>query len=152
MKIDNVDRQIIAALQMDGTLSQNALAEKVGASPASCWRRVRALEENGVLRQTVRLVDPAALGLSVHLFCHVRLKNHLPETTAQFEEMINLHAEIVECYAMSGDSDYLMRIMARDVAAYEDFLRGKILRSPAVAGASTAFALSQRKYTTALPL
>lgn len=152
MKLDNIDHQIIRALQKDGTLSQNALAERVGASPASCWRRVKSLEDAGVLRETVRLVDPDALGLSVHIFCHVRLKNHLPQTTTDLEKLVDLHPEIVECYAMSGDWDYLMRIICTDVAAYENFLRNKILTASSVANASSAFALSQRKYTTALPI
>ncbi|MBB6123441.1 Lrp/AsnC family transcriptional regulator [Sphingobium subterraneum] len=152
MNFDVVDMQIIRALQVDGTLSQNALAERVGASPASCWRRVKALEDAGALRQTVRLADPQLLGLPLNVFCHIRLKNHLPQTTEDLEAMVSLHPEIVECYAMSGDWDYLLRIVCSDVAAYENFLRKKILTASSVANASSAFALSQRKYTTALPI
>lgn len=152
IKLDNIDLKIIRALQTDGTLGQNALAESVGTSPASCWRRVKALEQAGVLGPTVRLVPPSTVGLTVNVLCHIRLKNHLPETTLQFEEFLGLHPEIVECYAMSGDWDYLMRIVAMDVASYENFLRNKILRNIAVASASSSFALSQRKYTTALPI
>jgi len=152
MKLENVDLQIIRALQEDGTLGQNALSERVGASPASCWRRVRAMEEAGVLAETVRLVNPEAVGLVVNVLCHVRLRNHLPETTAAFEGLLNLHPEIVECYAMSGDWDYLLRIITTDIASYEAFLRNKLLRNPSVSNASSAFALSRRKYTTALPV
>ena len=152
MKFDTVDLQIIRALQVDGTLSQNALAERVGASPASCWRRVKALEEAGALGRTVTLADPAILGLTLNVFCHIRLKNHLPQTTMDLENLVNLHPEIVECYAMSGDWDYLLRIICSDVAAYESFLRTRILTASSVANASSAFALSQRKYTTALPV
>jgi len=152
MKLENIDLQIIRALQEDGTLSQNGLAERVGASPASCWRRVRALEQAGVLRETVRLVNPEAIGLTVTVFCHLRLKNHLPETTAAFEALLDLHPEIVECYAMTGDWDYVLRIVATNIASYEAFLRNKLLRNPSVSHASSAFALSRRKYTTALPV
>jgi DNA-binding Lrp family transcriptional regulator len=152
MNLDTIDRQIIRALQKDGALSQNALAEQVGASPASCWRRVKALEDAGILGAIVRLMNPDALNLTVNVFCHIRLKNHLPETTAQFENWLEGHPEIVECYAMSGDWDYLLRIVAADISSYENFLRNKILPAPSVASASSAFALSQRKYTTALPL
>ncbi len=152
MKLEKIDLQIIRVLQEDGTLSQNGLAERVGASPASCWRRVRALEQAGVLRETVRLANPEAIGLTVTVFCHLRLKNHLPETTAAFEALLDLHSEIVECYAMSGDWDYVLRIVATDIASYEAFLRNKLLRNPSVSHASSAFALSRRKYTTALPV
>lgn len=152
MRLDNVDRNIIRLLQEDGTLSQVALAERVGASAASCWRRIKVLERAGIFGPVVRLVDTAALGLSVTVFCHVRLKNHLPASSDAFESLLGSRPEIIECYAMSGDWDYLMRVVASDVATYETFLRQHLLGNAVVAAASSSFALSQRKYTTALPV
>lgn len=149
---DRVDAAILRALQADGTLSQSRLAEMVGASAASCWRRVRALEERGILGPTVRLVDADALGLSVNALCYVRLKNHLPETSRAFESFLETAPSIVECYAVSGDWDYLMRVVAADIASYERVLRTEILANAAVATASSNFALSTRKRTTALPV
>ncbi len=152
MKLDTVDRNILRHLQEDGTLSQAALAERVGASAASCWRRIRALEQGGALGTTVRLANQAALGLSVTVFCHVRLKNHLPASSDSFESLLGSRPEIVDCYAMSGDWDYLLRVVAKDVEAYEGFLRQHLLANAVVAAASSSFALSRRKYTTALPV
>ena len=151
-KLDKVDQAILRALQRDGTLSQGQLAERVGASPASCWRRVRALEEAGVLGPVVRLVRPETLGLTVNVLCHIRLKNHLPETSATFEAFLSSATSIIECFAMSGDWDYLLRIVAPDIASYERFLRGEILANSAVATASSTFALSTLKQTTELPI
>lgn len=152
MKLDAIDRRLLAALQADGTLSQNALAERVGASAASCWRRIKALEEAGILGRTVRLVDPQSLGLDVVVLCQVRLKNHLPATTLHFEALLEARREIMECYAVSGDWDYLLRVVTPDIAGYERFLRGVLLADPSVGHAASIFALSTRKYTTELPL
>jgi Lrp/AsnC family transcriptional regulator len=152
MQIDAIDRRILAELQADGTLSQVSLAEKVGASAASCWRRIKALEAGGALGPVVRLIQPDAVGLTVNVLCHIRLKNHLPETTRAFEALLDFRPEIVECYAVSGDWDYFLRIVTKDIAAYETFLRTYLLASPAVGGTASNFALSVRKYTTALPI
>ena len=150
--MDEIDRKIIRELQRDGSLSHAALAELVGASQAACWRRVKALEAAGVLGQIVRLVSPAALELNVNVLCQVRLKNHLPESTRQFEDFLRTHPEIMECYSMSGEWDYLLRVVTRDVEAYERFLMKALLVNPAVATAASHFALRSVKYTTALPV
>lgn len=150
--MDEIDRKIVRALQRDGGLSHVALAERVGASQASCWRRVKALETAGVLDQTVRLVNPAAVALTANIFVQVRLKNHLPESTKVFEDFIRTHAEIMECYSMSGDWDYLLRVVTRDIEGYERFLMKALLPNPAVATTSSHFALRGVKYTTELPV
>lgn len=152
MNFDKIDRNIIRRLQADGTLSQNALAETVGASAASCWRRIKQLEETGILRSTVRLVDSESVGLTINAFCRVRLTNHLPATSARFERFLDGQAEIMECYAVCGDWDYLLRIVATDIRTYETFLRDHLLAHAVVAASATEFTLSQRKYTTALPI
>lgn len=152
IQLDNIDRKIIEELQRDGTLSNAVLAERVGASAASCWRRIKALEENGVFKKTVRLVDAQSIGRGINIICHVRMKNHQPENMAAFQSFVVERPEIMDCYMMSGDWDYIMRVIAGDVADYERFLMRGLLRHPAVATASSHFALSQVKNETSVPL
>jgi DNA-binding Lrp family transcriptional regulator len=151
-ELDAIDRKLLHELQRDASISHADLAERVGASTASCWRRIRALEKDGVLGRQVRLVDSKRLGRGVHVICHIKIKNHLPETTEAFEAFIASRDEITECYSMSGDWDYLLRILVSDVEDYNRFLMRTVLRHPSVATGSSHFALSQIKYTTAVPL
>ncbi len=150
--IDEIDRRIVRELQRDASLSQSALAEKVGSSAASVWRRVRRLEAEGVLGPAVRLANAEALGRSVNVLCQVRMTRQSNETRAEFEQFIRSRAEIVECYAMSGEWDYLLRIAVRDVADYDHFVMRGVLAHPSVAHAASNFALRQVKYTTEIPL
>jgi DNA-binding Lrp family transcriptional regulator len=151
-RLDPVDRRIVRELQRDASLSHAALGEKVGASSASVWRRVRALEKAGVLGRTVRLADPAALGRAVNVLCQVRMNRQTVSDRADFEEFIQAREEIVECYAMSGEWDYLLRIAVRDVADYDRFIMRGVLAHPSVANAASNFALRQVKYTTEIPV
>ncbi|GAY21262.1 putative transcriptional regulator protein [Sphingobium fuliginis] len=151
-QIDAVDRKIIAALQEDATLSHAELAERVGASSASCWRRIKALEAAGVLAGTVRLVDPEKVGRGVNVLCNIRMRSHAQEARRAFEQFVEGRPEIVECFSMSGEWDYLMRIVVADVADYNRFLMMTLLGHPSVAGAASHFALSMTKFTTALPV
>ena len=150
--MDAIDRRIVAELQIDASLSHAELAQRAGSSPASVWRRIRALEAAGVLLQTVRLVDAAKVGCRVNVLCNVRASSHSVETRTSFEDFVRDRPEILECYSMSGDWDYLLRIVAGDVADYEAFLMRVLLNHPAVASASSHFALSLTKHVTALPL
>jgi DNA-binding Lrp family transcriptional regulator len=152
IQLDEIDRRLIRALQEDATLSQAALAERVGASPASCWRRIRALEQVGVLKETVRLVDPRKVGRGVSVIVQVRLKSHAGELKEAFETFLRERPEIMECHSMSGEWDYLMRIVVADVADYERFLSHELLNHPNVATSTSHFALSRVKYTTAVPI
>jgi Lrp/AsnC family transcriptional regulator len=151
-QLDEVDRRIVRALQRDASVSHAALAETVGASAASVWRRVRNLEREGVLGATVRLVDAGRLGRSVNVLCQVRMTRQTVDARAEFEQFIRSREEIVECYAMSGEWDYLLRIAVRDVADYDRFIRQGVLAHPAVANAASNFALRQVKYTTEIPV
>jgi DNA-binding Lrp family transcriptional regulator len=150
--LDAVDRRIVRALQRDASLSHAALAEQVGASAASVWRRVRALEKGGVLGKIVRLASAEALGRAVNVLCQVRMTKQTVEARAEFEEFILTREEIVECYAMSGEWDYLLRIAVRDVADYDRFIMRGVLAHPSVASAASNFALRQVKYTTEIPV
>ena len=150
--LDEIDRRIVRELQRDGSLSHAALAERVGASPASVWRRVRQLEKAGVLGATVRLASAEMLGRSVNVLCQVRMTRQSIEARAEFEAFIRSRAEIVECYAMSGEWDYLLRIAVEDVADYDRFIMRGVLAHPSVANAASNFALRQVKYTTEIPV
>ncbi len=151
-QLDAVDRRIVRELQRDAGLSHAALGEKVGASPASVWRRVRALEKAGVLGKAVRLADPEQLERSVNVLCQVRMTRQTTSARAEFEDFIQSRGEIVECYAMSGEWDYLLRIAVRDVADYDRFIMRGVLAHPSVQHAASNFALRQVKYTTELPV
>ena len=150
--LDPVDRRIVRELQRDGGLSHAALAERVGASPASVWRRVRQLEKDGVLGKAVRLASAEALGRAVNVLCQVRMTRQTVEARAEFEDFIQSREEIVECYAMSGEWDYLLRIAVNDVADYDRFVMRGVLAHPSVAHAASNFALRQVKYTTEIPV
>ncbi len=151
-QMDEIDRRIVRELQRDATLSHAALADLVGSSGASVWRRVRVLEKEGVLGRTVRLANAELLGRSVNVLCQVRMSRQTVEARAQFEDFIQARPEIVECYAMSGEWDYLLRIAVEDVADYDRFIMRGVLAHPSVANAASNFALRQVKYTTEIPL
>jgi Lrp/AsnC family transcriptional regulator len=150
--IDAIDRRLLHELQQDASLSHAELAERAGTSTASCWRRIRALENDGILGRQVRLVDAVKMGRGVNVICHIKVKNHMADTTESFESFILSRSEIIECYSMSGEWDYLLRILVSDVEDYNRFLMRTVLRHPSVATGSSHFALSQVKYTTAVPL
>lgn len=150
--LDAIDRRIVSLLQHDATLSHADLAERVGASSASCWRRVKALEAAGVLTRTVRLVDAATVGRGVNVLCSIRMRSHAREARQAFESFIDDRPEVVECFSMSGEWDYLIRVVVADVADYNAFLMQTLLGHASVAGASSHFALSMTKYTTAIPV
>ena len=151
-KLDPLERKIINALQRDGDLSHAKLADKVGASSASCWRRVRALQAAGVFGPAVRLVNPAAVGKNVSVLCQIKVVSQDPASRESFEKLIAMRDEIVEGYSMTGDWDYLLLIIASDLPAFEAFLMKEILSHPAVASSSSLFALKRIKYTTAIPV
>ena len=150
--IDGIDRKILRELQRDAGLSHAALAERVGASSASVWRRVRSLEAAGVLGRAVRLASAEKLGRPVNVLCQVRMTRQSTEARSDFEDFIHTRDEIVECYAMSGEWDYLLRIAVRDVADYDRFIMRGVLAHPSVANAASNFALRQVKYTTEIPV
>lgn len=151
-QLDAIDRKLLHELQRDASLSHADLAERVGASTASCWRRIRALEADGILGPPLRLVDATRIGRGVNVLCHIKIRNHSAETTEAFENFIASRDEIIECYSMSGDWDYLLRILVADVEDYNRFLMRTVLRHPSVSTGASHFALAQVKYTTAVPI
>lgn len=150
--MDRTDFRILAELQANGKLSSQALAEKVGLSTAPCWRRVRKLEEDRVISTTVAILDPEKIGLDVIAIAAVSLEDHHPDSVREFDEMVANRPEILECYALSGQYDYHLKIACRSIKAYERLLREHILPCRAVHQVNTSFVLRKNKYTTALPL
>ena len=150
--LDAIDRRILGALQDDARISNVALAERVGLSPTPCLRRVRALEEAGVIRRYAALLDQAAVGLPVSVFISVSLERQVEGALDAFETRVRERPEVMECYLMTGDSDYLLRVVTADLSAYERFLMDHLTRIPGVASIRSSFALTQVTYKTALPL
>ncbi|TCM02927.1 Lrp/AsnC family transcriptional regulator [Sphingomonas sp. PP-CC-3G-468] len=151
-KLDALDRRILRAVQRQGDLSQAELAEKVATSPASCWRRLKALEADGILLETVRLVDPVKVGKGLDVICQVRMKSHAVDARAQFEKFAHSHDKIMECYSMSGEWDYLVRVIVHDVREYEEFLMRELLPQDSVATSASHFVLKRVKSTTEIPV
>jgi DNA-binding Lrp family transcriptional regulator len=150
--LDKIDRRILTLLQADARMANIALAEKVGLSPSPCLRRVRDLEERGVIRRYVTLVDPTQVGLPVSVFVNVTLERQIEPALERFEAAILKRPEVMECYLMTGDFDYLLRVVTADLSAYERFLVENLTRVPGVSSIRSSFALKQVKYSTALPL
>jgi DNA-binding Lrp family transcriptional regulator len=150
--LDEIDRRILAALQENARISNVDLASKVGISPSPCWRRVRDLEQEGVISRYVTLVDPGSVGLPVSVFIQVSLERQVETALEAFESAVLSRPEVMECYLMTGDADYLLRVVVADLAAYERFLMDHLTRIASVASIKSSFALKQIKYRTALPV
>jgi Lrp/AsnC family transcriptional regulator, leucine-responsive regulatory protein len=151
-QLDQIDRRILAELQQNARLSNTELAERAGVSASPCWRRVRQLEESGVIERYVTLLDPAKLGLAVSVFVQVRLATQVESALEIFERAILARPEVMECYLMTGDADYLLRVVVADLGTYERFLMDHLTRVPGVANIRSSFALRSVKYRTDLPL
>ena len=149
---DSTDWRILSELQQDARLSNVELAQRVHLSPSPCLARVRRLEESGLIRRYVTLLDPIPLGLTVSVFIQVRLEKQVERALETFERAIAERPEVMECYLMTGDSDYLLRVLVRDVQALERFIVDFLSRVPGVGNIQSSFALKQVKYKTALPL
>ncbi len=152
MKLDSTDLRILAALQADGALSNVELARRVHLSPSPCLTRVKALEAAGVIERYVALVNAQHLGLGLNVFISISLKTQSKEVLADFERRIAEHDEVMECYLMSGDSDYLIRVALPDIAALERFILEQLTPIADIEKIRSSFALKQVRYKTALPL
>lgn len=150
--MDKTDYRILEELQRDGRLSSQALAERVGLSTSPCWRRVRRMQRDGVIRSAVAILDPEKVGLHVLAFAQVSLEDHHPRSVAEFDGLVTARPEILECHAMSGQHDYLLKVICESIGAYDRLLSEHILRIKAVHTVNTSFVLRTNKSTTALPL
>ncbi|MFH1805672.1 MAG: Lrp/AsnC family transcriptional regulator [Pseudomonadota bacterium] len=151
-RFDAIDRKILLEIQEDGRISMVELAEKVGLSVSPCLRRLRKLEESGVIRKYVALLDPAHLRLGVNVFVTVSLTQHDEPSLRRFETAVQQSPEIVDCYAMVGNQDYMMRIVVRDPAAYQRLLSDVLMKLPGVANIKSSFTLHEVKNSTKLPV
>lgn len=151
MTLSNSERKLLMALQQDVTLSQIELAERSGLSRTSVWRSVRELEDAGVIRNKVALLDPKSLGLQIHVLLSVTMVAHSDKVRKSFETHVEDLSEVMECFSVSGERDYVLQIISRDMESYNEFLNTKILHHASVHSASSSFALRRVKYTTALP-
>ena len=151
MKLSASDYKLLEALQEDVSLSQIDLAERSGLSRTSVWRRVRELEEAGVIEGRVALLNPKTLGLQIHVLLSVSMVEHSDKVRQSFETHVEGLPEVMECYSVSGERDYVLQIISRDMESYNEFLNTKILHHSSVRSASSSFALRRVKYTTALP-
>ncbi|PLW75953.1 Lrp/AsnC family transcriptional regulator [Cohaesibacter celericrescens] len=150
--MDKKDRQIIRALQEDGRMTNLELAEKVNLSPSPCLRRLRNLETSGVIRSFSADVDPVAYGLPMTVFVRIRLERHNEKETRHFERHIQLIDEVLECYILTGQTDYQLRVLVPDLNAYEDFIRSRIHPIGGIASIDTSFVFSTVKKTSVFPL
>jgi len=150
--MDAIDARILGRLQEDARLSNVELAQAVGLSPSPCLRRVRELERAGVIRRYVTVLDPQRVGLPVSVFVNVTLEKQVERALGVFEAAVRQRPEVVECYLMTGEADYLLRVVVADLTAYERFLMEHLTRVPGVSSIKSSFALKQVQYRTALPL
>ena len=149
--MDRLDRKILRLLQEDSTLAVADVAKKVGLSTTPCWRRIQKLEEEGVIQRRVAVLDPVRVNTRVNVFVSIRTGSHSLEWLRRFSEVVQEFPEVVEFYRMSGDVDYLIRVVVPDIAAYDAFYK-KLIAKIEIRDVSSAFAMEQIKYTTELPL
>jgi Lrp/AsnC family leucine-responsive transcriptional regulator len=152
MNLDDTDRRILDALQADASLSNVELARRVHLSPSPCLARVRALESAGLIRQYVALLDPKQLGLHLNVFISISLKQQSRQALQAFEDAVCAREEVMECYLMTGDADYLIRVAVPDMPALESFILEHLSPIAEIEKIRSSFALKQVRYKTALPL
>jgi len=149
--LDRIDRKILAVLQEDCTIPVAEIGKRVGLSTTPCWRRIQKLEEEGIIQRRVALLDPRKVKAGVTVFVAIRTNQHADEWLAQFAEAVNDLPEVVEFYRMSGEVDYLLRVVVPDIEHYDAFYK-KLIGRVALTDVSSSFAMEQIKFTTALPL
>ncbi|MGH8268070.1 MAG: Lrp/AsnC family transcriptional regulator [Steroidobacteraceae bacterium] len=151
-ELDRGDLRILDVLQEHGDLSAADLAERLGMSASTCWRRMSRLTELGVIRRRVALLEREKVGLTVMVFSHVKVAGHGRDALLKFEQAVRGHPEILECYTLMGETDFLLRIVCRDIKAYEAFFLDHLSRFPGVQSVNSSIALAVIKETTCLPL
>lgn len=152
LPLDHYERSILMALQADGRVSNQDLARQVGLSPSACWRRVKALEEAGVIQRYTAILDSKLVGIGETVFAHVSMSRASQSSSAEFAELMRQQPEVMECFFTSGSADIMLRVATSSVAAYDRFLENVIFNAPGVSQVHSDFALRQIKFETALPL
>lgn len=152
MKLSRTDRRLLNELQRDATRNQSELAELVGMSRTSCWRRIREFEEAGLIERQVAILNPKVAGFNIQVLLLVAMTEHTDKNRQGFERHVSMLPEVTECFSVSGDRDYVLHVVVQDMDTYNDFLNSQVLKHPAVRSASSTFVLRRVKYSTALPL
>jgi Lrp/AsnC family transcriptional regulator, leucine-responsive regulatory protein len=152
MDIDAIDKRILSILQANGRISNQDLADRVGLSPSPCLRRVKALEALGIVQRYVALVDPGAVGQGLQAVVQVRLDRQTVDSVARFEKEILKHPQVLECYLVAGDWDYVLRVVARDLDDFRDFCVNRLAKITGVGNVKSSISMKQVKYSTVLPL
>ncbi|WP_404406765.1 Lrp/AsnC family transcriptional regulator [Pelagibacterium halotolerans] len=147
-----MDRKILRVVQSDSSISIADMADRVGLSHTPFWRRLKKLEADGVIRERVAILDPDKLGLSITVFANIKLKQHDEDTLEAFEREVAEFPEVIECFSMSGETDYVVRAQVRSIDEYERLLKRKLLHLPGVVAINSHFALKCIKLTTQLPV
>lgn len=152
VSLDRYEYGILRALQADGRLTNQDLSQKVGLSPSACWRRVKSLEEAGVILRYSAILDPSKVGIGETVFAHISLKRHSKALSAEFADLMRKQPEVMECFFTTGTADVILRVVTSSVAAYDEFLENVIFNARGVSQVRSDFTLRQIKYETALPL
>jgi len=152
IELDTIDRRILRELQRDGRLTNHDLADRIGLSPSPCLRRTKRLEADGVLSRYVAIVDPAMVGLGITAFARVALEKQEATRLEEFERAVARWPEVLECYLMTGDTDYQLRVVAPSLTDYENFLRERLSKAPGVAKIQSSLAFRPIVYRTELPI
>jgi DNA-binding Lrp family transcriptional regulator len=152
VSLDRYEYEILRALQADGRLTNQDLSQKVGLSPSACWRRVKSLEEAGVILRYSAILDPSKVGIGETVFAHISLKRHSKALSAEFADLMRKQPEVMECFFTTGTADVILRVVTSSVAAYDEFLENVIFNARGVSQVRSDFTLRQIKYETALPL
>ena len=151
-ELDRFDKKILALLQADSSMTVAQVARKAGLSTSPCWRRIGRLEEAGIVRRRVAVLDHAKLGMEVVAFVNVKLSQHGRENLEDFENTIRTFPEVLECFTVTGDTDYLLKIVTRDIRHFEAFLRDHLMTMPMIRETHSTIAVTEIKDTTELPL
>ena len=148
MELSSADRRLLDALQIDATRSQIELADLAGMSRTSCWRRIRDFEKAGLIERQVAILDPRQAGFQIQVLLAVAMTEHTDENRHDFERHVQTLPDVTECYSVSGERDYVLHVIVKDMDAYNQFLNSQVLKHPAVRSASSTFVLRRVKYTT----
>ncbi|WP_375750549.1 Lrp/AsnC family transcriptional regulator [Vibrio sp. HN007] len=152
MKLDKTDKQLLSMLQEDGTISLNELAEAVNLTTTPCWKRLKRLEESGIIRKRVALLNPELLGLSFTSFVMIKTRDHSHEWYSRFVDTVTPFPEVMEFYRMAGDYDYMMKVQVTDMKHFDEFYKKLVNSVDGISDVTSTFAMEPLKYTTALPL
>src|SRR5680860_531876 len=150
--LDKLDQRILAILQQDGRISNQQLAEQIGLSPAACWRRVRSLEETGIITGYSAQLAPERIGQGLCVLVNLSLQRHTIDSTADIERQVSSYPEVLQCFAVTGNADFVLRVIVPDMASYDRFLNEKIFTLQVIAQVNSNFALREIKNTQTIPL